>query len=328
LLAFFDDGVLVSGVTDRTKPSETERSEAGSGAPVLELVGALATLRSAMTAASQADPVAALEMHRWRDALEKVAATVGSLDGDAAMSSQKWRDTLHEARSTTSVVRSYVALLSRTPPAVGRSGPHTERVFEAAVRLEAVLDRLLTLSCCDEGHLRVDWQPTDVRAIAASVLDASAGAASDGGVRFYWRCTDGLPSAVWLDPLLLRRVFAGFRECASCVVPAGEVTLEWHADAETLLVRVAYPPRGSFGATEGGGACASDDSASWRDRWDSLEGRVAVRLVEALGGRVRFGPNARSVEAVLPAKIVASRSRTTERPEEGYKGFPMHYGRE
>jgi hypothetical protein len=309
-LAFFDDGVLVSGATDRTEQSEPEGPGAGAGAPVLELVGALETLRSAMTAASQADPVAALEMHRWRDGLEKVAATVGSLDGDAAMSSREWLNTLHEARSTTSVVRGYAALLSRTPPAVGRSGPHTERVFEAAAGLEAVLDRLLTLSRCDEGRLRVDWQPTDVRGIAASVLDARA--ASDGNVRLHWRCTDGLPIAVWLDPLLLRRVFVGLRECASCVVPAGEVTLEWHADAETLHVRVAYPPMGVFDAGEAGGACASDDGASWRDRWDGLEGRVAVRLVEALGGQVRFRPTARSVDVVLPAKIVAS--RTTERP--------------
>jgi signal transduction histidine kinase len=177
------------------------------------------------------------ELEQARDELERSAAELASTNVELAAANEIKDDFLamtnHELRTPLTTVLGYTAMLRRRWDAIpdARRLDFVGRIEEQGVRLQSMVEGLLTLSSAQAGALQLQVQEVDVRgavdeAIRDHGLDASL---------FTNGCPEGL--LVWADRVRLGQILVNYLTNAR-KYGAPPVTVTAHGDDGWVLLAV------------------------------------------------------------------------------------------
>ena len=138
----------------------------------------------------------------------------------------------HELRNPTAIIQGYTDGLrrgwkERAPEAVERD---LETIQYEALRLQTILDDLLTAAQAESGHLRVALCPVDVTALARRLVETFSGLAWDRKRAQVSLLAPEAPALALADPLRLEQVLVNLLQNAvRHTSPGGLVTVEIQA---------------------------------------------------------------------------------------------------
>jgi signal transduction histidine kinase len=137
---------------------------------------------------------------------EKVSGQLGELRDDAERRRHLLADVAHELRSPTATLK---AMAQAMRDGVADTPERRERALTAmadtADRMERLVTDLLTLTRLDLRELPLEPRPTDLRALAADLLDARVVAADEAGITLH-PVADGAPVLAHVDPHRMAQV--------------------------------------------------------------------------------------------------------------------------
>ena len=249
--------VVVAGVSLDTYDATVHRAETGlliAGAVFTVAVAAgafgLATaalrpverLRREVAELARHDAPGTVAVPPTRDEIAALAETMNvllvTIHSALARERNLIADVSHELRTPFAVLQGELELASRPGRSLAELNDAVARASEEAGRLSRLADDLLLLSRSDQGHLAVDREPTDVRALLAASARHGAERARALGVTCRVDAPAGL---VWdLDPRRVRQALDNLVDNALRFAPSGtEVVLAARQEDAALVVTVA-----------------------------------------------------------------------------------------
>jgi heavy metal sensor kinase len=252
-----------------------------------------------MTHAAMRIEVERLDEHlnepRTRDELADLARTLNAmLDRIRSAVGQQRRlvdDASHELRTPLAAMRSELDVSLRADDLTAAGREVLESVRDEVDRLSRILDDLLTLASADEGTLALATEDVQLDALAGRAGEAMRPLAARRSITI---AVDGTPITVAGDPERLRQALGNLVENAVKFSPAGGV----------VGIRTAsHNGSASVTVSDDGPGVAEGDRERIFERFFRADGSrtrgvagsglglsIALEIIEAHGGRIRFEP--------------------------------------
>lgn len=212
---------------------------------------------------------------------------VSTLKQDQELRHNMVADIAHELRTPLSVLRGNVeAMIDGVLPA---NTENLNSLHQETLLLSRLVDDLRTLSLAEAGQLSLECGPTDLKAVAAGVIDGFRTQAASGRVALELESPDGAPIA-WVDSDRTAQVLRNLLANALHYTPeGGRITVRLIRGAEGVTVSVSdtgvgIPEKDLSHVFE---RFYRVDRSRTRSTGGSGLGLAIVKqLVEAQGGRV------------------------------------------
>ena len=144
----------------------------------------------------------------------------------------------HELRSPVSAIATWLNILRTSMGDATITGRAVEAIERNTRLLTRLVDDLLDGSRIAAGRLQIEWQPVDVVAVVAGVLDTMRPAAMEKGVALE-SVPDSWSGAVWGDPARLHQVVGNLVENAiKFTPPGGLIEVRVQGDDSTVQITV------------------------------------------------------------------------------------------
>lgn len=152
----------------------------------------------------------------------------------------------HEVRNPLSAITSAAALLTRSELSE-QQRRYVDVLSSSTEALLGLVNHILEYSAVESEGVRLSERVVDPRVVVSQVTDTLAVKAEERGIDLVVENDDGVPGAVWLDPLRLRQVLLNLVGNAVKFTERGSVGValsEMSRDEETVTLRFSVTDTG------------------------------------------------------------------------------------